>query len=159
MTAFNPATGQLSKVGTNGVSRSGISPDRNNIAPRIGISWSPTPSTVIRSGYGVYYDSSMLTVNTAQYFNPPQFNLSVYVPSAQGLLSLENPFPTTGGFAPPATLSVLSPDLKSGYLQHWNVAVERHMDGIGTATIAYAGSNGSNLVHPININQATPGPG
>ncbi|MEO7673658.1 MAG: TonB-dependent receptor [Pyrinomonadaceae bacterium] len=31
-------------------------PDRNNFAPRIGIAYSPSPSTVIRGGYGIYYD-------------------------------------------------------------------------------------------------------
>lgn len=30
--------------------------DRNNLAPRFGIAYSPTPSTVVRGGYGLYYD-------------------------------------------------------------------------------------------------------
>jgi outer membrane receptor protein involved in Fe transport len=157
MSTLNFQTGKIVQVGTDGVSRSGMQPDRNNLAPRINASWRAGDATVVRGGYGVYYDSGMLTVNTAQYFNPPQFNLSVFVPSAQGLLTLDNPFPATAGFAPPATLSVLSPDLQTGYMQHWNAAVERHIDGVGTATIAYAGSKGSNLIHPININQAAPG--
>ena len=29
--------------------------DTNNIAPRIGIAWTPMPKTVIRAGYGLYY--------------------------------------------------------------------------------------------------------
>ena len=159
MTAFDPVTGTLSRVGTNGVSRSGVSPDRNNIAPRVGISWSPTPSTVVRGGYGVYYDSGMFTVNTSQYFNPPQFNLRLFFPGPQGLLTLNNPFPLSAGFVPPPTLSALSPDLVNGYLQSWNVAVQRDVDAIGTVSVAYAGSKGSNLIRPLNINQALPGPG
>ena len=31
-------------------------PDRNNFAPRFSIAYSPSPSTVIRGGYGIYYD-------------------------------------------------------------------------------------------------------
>ena len=31
-------------------------PDRNNFAPRIGFAYSPVLSTVIRGGYGIYYD-------------------------------------------------------------------------------------------------------
>ena len=159
MSTLDFATRTIVKVGTNGVSRSGLTPDRNNLAPRVGISWSATDRTVVRVGYGVFYDSSMLTVNTAQYFNPPQFTLRVFVPSAQGLLSLANPFPQSAGFAPPATLSVLSPDLVNGDMQHWNLAVERELPSIGVVTLAYAGSKGSHLVRPIDVNQPLPGPG
>lgn len=159
MTTLDFATGKLVGVGTNGVSQSGIQPDRNNFAPRLGASWSVNDDTVVRGGYGIFYDSGMLTVNTAQYFNPPQFNLRVFFPSAQGLLTLDNPFPTHGGFVPPATLSILDPNLKTSYLQHWNAALERTIKTVGTVTVAYAGSKGANLVEPININQALPGPG
>ena len=159
MSTLNFATRRVVQVGTNGVSRSGLTPDRDNLAPRLGVSWRVTDRTVVRGGYGLFYDSGMLTVNTAQYFNPPQFTLRVFVPSAQGLLSLANPFPTAGGFAPPATLSVLSPDFVNGRLQHWNLAVERELPSRGIVTIAYAGSHGSDLVQPADVNQPSPGPG
>ena len=159
MSTLNFATQKIVQVGTNGVSRSGLTPDRNNLAPRVGFSWSADDHTAVRGGYGLFYDSSTLTVNTAQYFNPPQFNLRVFVPSAQGLLSLANPFPLSAGFAPPATLSVLSPDLVDGYLQHWNVAIERDLPSLGVVTVAYAGSKGSHLTRPRDLNQPLPGPG
>ena len=159
MTTLDLASGQLDQVGTNGISRSGIRPDRNNVAPRIGASWHPTPGTVVRGGYGLFYDSGMLTVNTAQYFNPPQFNLRLFFPSAQRLLTLTDPFPLTAGFTPPPTLSVLSSNLVDAYLQHWNVAVQRDINFFGNVTLAYAGSKGSHLIRPRNLNQATPGPG
>ena len=159
MSAYDVDTGTLVPVGTNGVSSSGISPDTNNLAPRLGISWTPFANTVIRGGYGVFYDSGMLTVNTSQYFNPPQFNLRVFFPSAQGLLTLADPFPLARGYTPPATLSGLSPDLVNGYLQHWNLAVQREFNSIGTVTLAYGGSKVSNLIRPRNINQPTPSPG
>ena len=159
MTTFNPATGALTPVATQGVSRSGISPDRNNLAPRLGASWQLTPSTILRSGYGVFYDSGMFTVNTSQYFNPPQFNLRVFFPSEQGLLTLTDPFPLGRGFVPPPTVSALSSDLTAGYLQHWNVALQREYATIGTVTAAYAGSKGSHLIRAIDLNQPVPGPG
>ena len=159
MSTLDFSTQKIVQVGTNGVSRSGLSPDTNNLAPRVGFSWKAAEHTVVRGGYGVFYDSSMLTVNTAQYFNPPEFNLRVFVPSAQGLLSLANPFPLSAGFVPPATLSVLSPDLVNGYLQHWNVAIERDVPAVGVVSLAYAGSKGSHLIRPRDVNQPLPGPG
>jgi hypothetical protein len=159
MTAFNPVTGTLTPVATQGVSRSGISPDRNNLAPRLGASWQVTPSTILRAGYGLFYDSGMFTVNTSQYFNPPQFNLRVFFPNEHGLLTLADPFPLSNGFVPPPTVSALSPDLTTGYLQHWNLAVQREYAAIGTVTAAYAGSKGSHLIRAIDLNQPAPGPG
>ena len=32
-----------------------VNPDRNNIAPRVGVAYSVTPKTVIRSAYGMSY--------------------------------------------------------------------------------------------------------
>jgi hypothetical protein len=101
----------------------------------------------------------MFTVNTSQYFNPPQFNLRVFFPSAQGLITLADPFPLGGGFVPPPTLSALSPDLKAAHLQHWNVAVQRAVDLVGTVSVAYAGSKGSDLIRGIDLNQPAPGAG
>ncbi len=159
MSALDLTTNRIVNVGTGGVSRSGLRPDRNNLAPRLGISWTPRGDTIVRGGYGVFYDSGMLTVNTAQYFNPPYFNLRVYTPGAQSLLSIQNPFPQTGGFVPPPTLSTLSPDVVNAFLQHWNVGVQRVLPVVGSVTVTYAGSKGSNLIRPRNLNQPAPGLG
>jgi hypothetical protein len=159
MTAFNTSTGSLVPVGTGGVSRSGISPDRNNIAPRVGATWALTPNALVRGGYGLFYDSSMLVVNTSQYFNPPQFNLRIFFPSAQGLLTLADPFPLGRGITPPATVSTLDANLRAGSMQHWNIAVQRTVAGLGSVTAAYAGSKGASLIRSRDLNQPTPGPG
>ena len=159
MSSFDLATGTVVPVGTNGVSPSGIEPDRNNVAPRVGIAWKVRPGLTVRGGYGVYYDSGMFEVNSAQYFNPPQFTLSVYFPTQFSLLTLSNPFPSNGGFAPPPTLSTLSPDLVTSFMQHWNVSVQRDLGSAGTLTASYGGSRGSNLIRARDLNQPRPGPG
>jgi hypothetical protein len=159
MSTLNFQTGQVVQVGTNGVSRSGTSPDGNNFAPRVGIAWSPAESWVVRAGYGIYYDAGMFVVNSAQYFNPPEFNLRVFFPSAAGLLTLNNPFPSSTAFTPPPSLSVLSPNLRTPYLQQWNLTVERSLQSWGTISVSYVGSKGTKLIRAFDLNQPAPAPG
>ena len=45
----------------------------------------------------------MLTVNSSQYFNPPQFNLRVFVPNEHGSCRLPTRSRFSNGFAPPPT--------------------------------------------------------
>jgi hypothetical protein len=159
MSTLDLATNKIVPVGSGGVSRSGIRPSRTNFAPRTGFAWMLSPNWVVRGGYGIAYDAGMLVVNTAQYFNPPQFNLRVFFPTATSLLSLNNPFPTTGGIVPPATLNVLSPDMHSAYLQSWNTSLQRTVGGSGVFTLGYAASKGTGLIRNRNLNQPRPGPG
>jgi hypothetical protein len=158
MSTFNLATGQIVEVGTNGASRSGTRADGHNFAPRIGFAWSPGKSVVVRAGYGVYYDSGMFTVNSALFFNPPEFILPVFFPSSE-LLTLQNPFPTSSSFTPPPSLSVLSPNLTTPYMQQWNLTIEKAFGSLGTFSLGYAGSKGTHLIRAFDQNQPTPGPG
>jgi hypothetical protein len=158
MSTFNLATGQIVQVGAGGTSRSGTRADADNFAPRIGFAWSPGKSFVVRSGYGVYYDSGMFTVNSALFFNPPEFILPIFFPSST-LLTLQNPFPTSSSYTPPPSLSVLSPKLTTPYMQQWNLTIEKAFGSLGTFSLGYAGSEGTHLIRTYDENQPTPGPG
>ena len=57
MAILDIETSQIVRVGTNGVPRSGLKPDRNNFAPRAGFAWTPAEKLVVRGGYGIYYDA------------------------------------------------------------------------------------------------------
>jgi hypothetical protein len=159
MSAFDFATGQVEQVGTDGLSRSGIRPDYKDFAPRVGFAWSITPHTVMRGGYGIYYDAGMVVVNSALYFNPPYFNIRVFFPSQAGLLTLANPFPLNLSYVPPASLSTLSPNLTTSNIQAWNYTLQRELPSAGTLTVSYAGSKGTHLIYSRNINQPPPEPG
>ena len=158
MSVLNLATGKIANVGTSGISRSGTRPDRNNLAPRAGFAWSVSPKTVIRGGYGVYYDVGLLVASTALYFNPPYFTIRAFFPTQTSLLTLSDPFPARGGITPAASLSSLSPDLVSAYLQHWNLNVQREIAG-GALSIAYGASKGTHLIRSRDINQPPPASG
>jgi Carboxypeptidase regulatory-like domain/TonB dependent receptor/TonB-dependent Receptor Plug Domain len=77
--------GQLSNLffGSNGLSNSSVkvtnqlyNPDRNNFAPRLGFTYSPTPfhdKAVLRGGFGVFYNRIPGSVFDNTHGNPPFF--------------------------------------------------------------------------------------
>jgi hypothetical protein len=100
----------------------------------------------------------MFVVDSAAYFNPPQFVLQVFTPTSE-FLTLQNPYSTTAGYVPPASLSVLSPNIVTPYMQHWNLTIEKGVGRVGTLSVSYAGSKGTHLIGERDLNQPSPGPG
>ncbi len=77
----------LKIAGVNGVSSTaGIPTNYNNVAPRIGFSYSAFPSTVIRGGYGLSYFPGNYTSN-GDLKNAPF--TSVYAPSCQSTIAVQ----------------------------------------------------------------------
>jgi len=74
-------------------------------------------------------------------------------------LTLADPFPARGGVTPPPSPNTLSPDLTTGYLQHWNLNVQRQLGRSGTVSVAYAASKGTHLIRSRDLNQPAPAPG
>jgi len=147
----------LVPVGTGGVPRSGYHPDRNNFGPRLGLAWTPrNGGTVLRAGYGVYFDQSALAPSEGLYFNAPYFDFKLYVPFP-GLppLTLSNPFPRQ---FPLSSALGFQRDLRSPYSQHWNFSVQQRLGRNRTLETAYVGSRGTKLLSARDINQPQPSP-
>jgi hypothetical protein len=160
---FNLATQQLDYLGQNGNSRSARRLHYDNVAPRIGLSFLATPKTVIRSGFGiVFIDQSGITTP----FTTPQFP---FIQNVQQKTqdSVNAAFKLSGGpsvapipFTPDAGLGQSVYTAKktagSGYVQQWNLAVQRAITNNMSAEIAYVGSH---IVHvgipDSNLNQLT----
>ena len=159
MRILNLKSLQLQQVGADGVSRSGLHEDFNDVAPRAGVSWDVTGNGVwlVRGGYGIFYDSGTLIENSALYFNPPYFSLQLFFPGAQPLTLLD-PFPAGRGFSPRPSINTLDPDMRTAYSQQGSLGLEGIMAGTTTA-VRYVTAHGRNLVRKRNLNQAAPGPG
>lgn len=137
-------------------------------APRFGFAYQLRPKTVIRSAYGIFYDTYMSIFNNRTAAGQPfvqqsllngPFQLSD--PYAGG--AILNPSPVVPGkefqFTPYGTWGLQSPDLKVGYMQNWNFVIEQQLPGDWLVRAAYVGSKGTRLLNSPEINPGIYGPG
>lgn len=155
---YDPAAGNLVQAGSGGMPRGGFEPDRNNFAPRIGLAYTPggKGTTVLRAGYGMFYDQSSLAPSEGLYFSPPYFNLSLFATLPQVSLSLFDPFPANYPFAFPGSATAFSRDMRTPYMQHWNFNVQQQLGRSRIVEIGYVGSKGTHLYGARDINQPQP---
>ena len=155
---YDLSSRSLVRVGTNGVPRSGVEADKNNFAPRVGLAWTidREEKTVLRAGYGIYYDQSALAPAEALYFNSPFFDNNIFF-SLPGLpLTLSDPFPAFFPFPLPDSALAIQRDLRTAYMQHWNLNLQRELGRNSVVELAYVGSKGTKLLTARDINQPLP---
>lgn len=167
-----PVNGGLVFANTNGLPRGIYDRDTNNFAPRIGIAWTVTPKTVIRSGYALNYVPVVGSVDAVGY--------SVTTPmvvSANGIdivNRLSNPFPQgqltpIGNSLGPLTLvgqniSFVEPGDRTPIYHTWNINIQRQLFNGGLFQAGYIGGRGIRLTSEVsignniteNINQVDP---
>jgi len=119
-------------------------PDRGGIEPRIGLSWRPIPgsSTVVSAGYGITYDTSVyqgIALNMAQQ-EPLSTSLTVQnSPTCQ--LTLASGFIPCSATTP--QLFGVDPNFRIGYVQTWNLKVQRDLPGSLQMMAMYLGNKGT----------------
>ncbi len=145
--------GTVIPVGSGDMPRGGYESDRNNLAPRAGFSWALDSDSrrVLRGGYGIYYNQGALATSEGLYFNPPYFNLSVNIATAQ----LANPFPPNSGFFPQSA-TAYQRDLQTPWMEHWNLGLQQLLGRGRLLEVAYVGSRGHDLISARDANQPTP---
>ena len=125
---YDAEMGQLLQVGTANVPRGGYLTDKNNIAPRLGAAWSTNQGrTVVRTGYGVYYNQSALAPGEGLYFNQPYFDMRLFFPLPTRLLTLNDPFPDNFPFPLPPSALTFQRDLQTPYIHQWNFGVQQEV--------------------------------
>jgi len=145
-------------------------PDRNNFAPNFSFSWDPFKSgkTSIRGGYAITYviDSLIQTAENAAIDGNDGLTSVVTVPTLSGTVSGGGLLPVaTPEFKIPRTLAdqrainqnptvfTLDPNLRTPYVQQWNLGIEREIFPDTVLEVRYVGNRGVKLTRGIDINQ------
>ncbi len=150
----------------------------DNFQPRIGFAYRLTQRTVMRGGYGRFFDNwSGMTENQSNYTQawpnvafvaaPNNLNLGLPIPAQSGGLASDplnlgaGPIePASSPFSPLNVNAYTDPHLKAGYSDQWNFGFQRELAPGATATVNYVGSRNARIATDITANAApTPGPG
>jgi hypothetical protein len=149
---------QFIQAGTDGVPRATYSPTYTDFGPRLGFAWRPlkTERWVVRSAYGIFYDSTIGQVNVFPRINPPYYNLSFFENGScapYGLCNVQNIL--TG---PPGLVqdNMISPKFRDGYMQQWNADLQYEVLPNWMVDAAYVGSKGTHLANVLDLNQQNP---
>lgn len=143
-------------VNQNGFYPAGIiKPDLNNWAPRAGIAFRPTNTTVIRSGFGVFFDNNNLNELQFTRLLAPFYVSYTYQPPVSSPVSVNTLFPSLSQVTSlPAPFSV-DPSNATPYVLEWNFSVQQTFHRNFLLEVAYTGSEGHKLSKRWNQNAAT----
>jgi hypothetical protein len=155
----------LVKTGRND-SRNSMPLDKTNFAPRIGLAYSLNPKTVVRSGYGIFWIPNLVSFSVNPTGDMVATGTTVYTGSIDGgrtfINKISNPFPETGILPPPGRNFLAGQSVQTftagtgvfatsyfdhpgGYVQQWNLDLQRELPAGFFVDVAYAGSKGTHI--------------
>jgi Carboxypeptidase regulatory-like domain/TonB dependent receptor len=135
------------------------------LAPRVGFAWSPASAWVVRGSYGVFF----VPISAQQNYNatPPGYAIT----QSLQVTDQSNPTPIFQLQQGPPQYSYPSaadrtPSIQNGqsvtyypynapqgYMEQWQLSVERQLSSSMVAEISYVGSKGTHLLFPRDLNQ------
>jgi hypothetical protein len=136
--------------------------DARQIAPRLGFAWRLGDRTVVRGGFGVFYEAEGTSGRLNFNFLP--FSLS------EGVNATANVVPTRttadyflgvpfGASVGAVGWTPLPLEADMGFDQRWNLGVQREIAGRMSVELNYVGTKGSNQQQAEPINIPEPGQG
>ncbi len=166
---FDPAGARILVAGRDGVDeRANINTDYKAWGPRLSFAYQVNKKTVLRGGYGIFYEPQGNFGTNIRQFRQPPFGFTVNIPlsgndvptrtTAQGFPIVTTVPDLTRGPALYALRGV-TPNYRNGQIQQFNVSAQRELSKDSVVTVGVVGSTGALLSWGRNINQPDPGPG
>ena len=158
------AKGGILFAGVNGVPRGMWQTDANNFAPRVGLAYQLRNRTVLRAGYGIFFES--LGADRIDVLQQGFSQRTPLTPSQNNGLTfratLTNPFPDglqtpAGASAGLATflgqaVNLSWPDRRAGYVQRWSLNLQHELPSRVLVEAGYVGNRGTGLTMGQNLN-------
>jgi hypothetical protein len=159
-TGSSPLTGALVPVDTNGTGRHQYFRDRNNFAPRVGLSYNPFRATVVHVGGAlVYGPSNQAASGDAAPFGWAQEDIWLDTSNnitALPSLTLDHAFASTFTNPPGASLGLSAGiggavasvirQSPTPYTVQWGLDIQQQLPFQITADVAYVGNRGRQLI-------------
>jgi len=137
-----------------------VYPDYSRPEPRIGIAWRPISgsSVLVRSGYDVTNDTSVY--QSAAYAMAQQAPLSTSLSVANSAacpFNIASPFAQLACSTTTPDTFALDPNFRVGYVQTWNLSIQRDLPGSLQMVASYLGTKGTRGVQEFLPNTCPPG--
>lgn len=135
--------------------------DKNNFAPRIGFAYRVGESnrTVVRGGYGVFYQPEPFNQFIFLSINPPFVSFYNRFVDPSNYQSWDFHNPTAGSPPGGVQFTYIPQNSRTPYLQAWNLGVQRDIGAGVVLDVSYVGNKDSKLWARTWPNQPRPGPG
>ncbi|HYL11831.1 MAG TPA: carboxypeptidase regulatory-like domain-containing protein [Terriglobales bacterium] len=147
-----------------------INIDNDNLAPRIGLAYSPfnDSKSVFRAGWGIFYGNTpSILIGTAHSNNG--INVQTLTFSAATMPAYPNNMcgapaaspscaAPAGGSASPPTIYLFKSDYQQPMVQQYNLQFEHQLSNSFAFTIGYLGVRGTHLTRTRDINLNPPSP-
>ncbi len=117
-----------------------------NVAPRVGAAYQVTPTTVLRGGYGLFYDLGYGDAGVAASNFPYDRDRVAEGPfDPSSVLFQPPPFSTTIDSSV-LYIAAFDPHLQLPFTMEWNAAIGRALGSKQTLTATYVGADGRRLL-------------
>jgi hypothetical protein len=124
-----------------------VVPTKDAWQPRVGLSYRPFGNTVIRTGYGIYYDSNEFNEYIFPVINAPFENTYSKADSTVlfSPIQMDTLFPNAGLKLGSIAAHSLDRNSRRPYVQQWNFDIQQELRGNIVAEVGYIGSEGTHL--------------
>ncbi len=177
ITSLAGGTVTLTQVGQPGLSRL-YEPDYKNFGPRVSVAWDVfgTGKTVVRSGFGIFFDAFSQDFFLGHLPYPPFFDpgpaynpigpaqiipaaatptITTTTPPTAAIISGQPIYTTVGCGSVECDIFAFDRNIKTPYMENYNLNVEERLASKVMLQLGFVGSQGHRLFRFRDLNQPT----